>query len=224
MRKVVFSVGECYHIYNRGVDKRNILKDRSDWERFFKSMREFNRVDTVGSLYELSFVKSSALKPEEEKLVDFIAYCINPNHYHFILRQVSEKGIAKFMQRLGTGYTKYFNERHKRTGVLFQGKFKAVHVDTNSYLLHLSAYVNLNDRVHQLGSRTSKLMSRTSYNEYLSTRADHLQQEFCDKGIVLGQFKDVASYQIFAESSVAETIRRRIQDAEHFDMGPYLLE
>lgn len=77
-------------------------------------------------------------------MVKFIAYCINPNHYHFILQQVSEKGIEKFMQRLGMGYAKYFNNRRKRSGTLFQGKFKARHIDSNEYLLHVSSYVNLN--------------------------------------------------------------------------------
>jgi hypothetical protein len=106
------------------------------------------------------------------------------------LQQVSEKGIEKFMQRLGTGYTKYFNNKEERSGGLFEGKFQAIHIDSNEYLLHVSVYVNLNDRVHGFGIRTSKfsekvpIKSRSSFDEYIGKVKD----EFCEKGI-LGQFK-----------------------------------
>ncbi len=78
-----------------------------------------------------------------------IAYCLNPNYFHFILEEILEKGIEKFMQKLGGGYPRYFNEKHHRTGALFQGKFKSVHIDSDEYLLHVSAYVNnLNICIH----------------------------------------------------------------------------
>lgn len=81
------------------------------------------------------------------------------NHlsFHFILEQISEKGIEKLMQRVGMGYAKYFNNKYKRSDSLFQGTFKAIHIDTNEYLLHLSAYINLNHKVHELGHLVSKL-------------------------------------------------------------------
>ena len=154
MRKTQFANGEFYHVYNRGVDKRSIFLDKWDFDRFLKSMEEFNAIDPIGSIYENSFIKE---KPSQKKLVNFIAYCLNTNHFHFLIRQASEQGIEKFMQRLGTGYTKYFNNRHKRNGILFQGVFKVVHVGSNNYLLHLSSYINLNFRVHKLGSEASKL-------------------------------------------------------------------
>ena len=84
------------------------------------------------------------------------------------------------MQRLGTGYTMYFNEKEKRSGSLFQGVFKSLHINTNEYLLHLSAYVNLNDRVHQLGSETSKLV-KSSWREYIGDD----KKEFCKKTLYL---------------------------------------
>ena len=74
-------------------------------------------------------------------LVEIVAYCLNPNHYHLIVKQISEKGIERFMQKIGTGYTNYFNKRYERSGALFQGKFKSIHIDSNEYLLHLSVYV-----------------------------------------------------------------------------------
>ena len=150
-RKIPFENNEFYHIYNRGVDKRNIFMDKKDISRFFDGLNEFNNEFPIGSLYENSFQrKNSQLgsKASKFKLVDIVMYCINPNHFHLVLKQNMEKGIEKFMQKLGTGYTKYFNNKNSRSGSLFQDKFKSKHIDNNEYLLYLSAYVNLNDKVH----------------------------------------------------------------------------
>lgn len=214
-RKIAFVEGEYYHICNRGVDKRNIFSNEEDINRFFQSMIEFNVLDPIGSIYENSFNKensrhgSQASMPEKEekKLVDFIAYCLNPNHYHFILKQDSDRGIEKFMHRLATGYTMYFNEKEERSGALFQGKFKAVHIDSNEYLLRVSAYVNLNDRVHQLGGLASKLMG-SSWGEYID--GGKKMGGICEKEIILGQFRDPAEYKKFALSSLDDTMERRM--------------
>ncbi len=214
MRTTPFVEGEFYHVYNRGVDKRNIFSDEMDVQRFFQSMEEFNVVEPIGSIYENSFIKDSddnqlGSSTPKLQLVNFIAYCLNQNHYHFILEQVADKGVEKFMHRLGTGYTNYFNKSNKRSGALFQGKFKAVHIDSNEQLLHVSAYVNLNDKVHQLGSSTPKLMkSRSSWEEYVNPDS---KNSFCNKEIVLGQFKNTKEYQKFAESSLQDIIKRKIE-------------
>lgn len=202
MRKEVFANGEFYHIYNRGVDKRDVFMDKNDFERFLQSIKEFNVIDPIGSIYENSFVQNTYFdsKRKHKPLVNFVAYCLNSNHYHFILQQVAEKGVEKFMQRLGTGYTKYFNNKHRRSGILFQGVFKAKHIDTNEYLLHLSAYVNLNNRVHQLGSEASK----SSWDEYIGK-----QISFCKKEIIMEQFKNIAEYKDFSESSLKDILNRK---------------
>lgn len=218
MRKTPFVAGEYYHVYNRGIDKRNIFSDRDDLERFLQSMAEFNTLEPIGSLYENSFVDqlgSEASKSPKETLVRFVAYCLNPNHYHFLIEQVAEKGIEKFMQRLGTGYTKYFNSKFHRSGSLFQGVFKSIHIDSNEYLLHVSAYINLNDRVHQLGSEASKLVqSRSSWGEYMG----EVKNGLCRKDIILDQFKNNKEYQEFAESALESILERKEE------MEKYLLE
>lgn len=206
-RKVNFVEGEYYHVYNRGVDKRSIFNNHRDTERFFKSMMEFNIKEPIGSIYENSFLKEDGLKPNP--LVSFVAYCLNPNHYHFILTPIIENGIESFMQRLGTGYTLYFNNRNKRTGSLFQGNFKASHIDSNEYLLHVSAYVNLNDKTHQLGGETSKLVC-SSWKEYTEPNSNGI----CDKNIILEQFKNVTEYKDFALSSLKDIIERKEAEKE----------
>lgn len=204
MRKTIFIEGEFYHVYNRGVDKRTIFLDDYDYARFLQSMDEFNTVNPIGSIYENFFAKKLGLGhrvSKNKKLVNITAYCLNPNHFHFILSQVSNKGIEKFMQRLSMGYAKYFNHKYKRNGVLFQGKFKAVHVDTNEYLLHLSAYINLNNRVHKL----KKLPFRSSWVEYTGRE----KYKRCKKNIILDQFKNSREYKEFAEDALVNILARK---------------
>lgn len=209
MRKSKFVKGEFYHVFNRGTEKRNIFSDFNDFSRFFQSINQFNTIEPIGSIYENSFSKD--LVKNKKKLVNFVCYCINPNHYHFILEQLVEKGIEKFMHRVGTGYTKYFNNKYERSGALFQGVFKSIRIDSNEYLLHVSAYVNLNARVHQLGSEASKF-SKSSWDEYVDNK-----DGFCEKDIVLGQFKNSAEYKDFAESSLIGIRERK-------EMEKFLME
>jgi len=211
-RGIKFAIGEYYHIFNRGTDKRTIFNEPNDSGRFFQSMIEFNAEKPIGSIYENSFRKETTdvVKPDKP-LVSFLAYCLNPNHYHFILRPLSDKGIERFMHRLGTGYTNYFNEKYKRNGVLFQGKFKATHIDTNEYLLHVSAYVNLNFKIHQLGSPASKLVVKSSWEEYVSKPGG---EDMCDKDIIIGQFKKSHHYKKFALDALEGIVERKMKEKE----------
>ncbi|MBU1956439.1 transposase [Patescibacteria group bacterium] len=231
MRKIPFANGEYYHIYNRGVDKRNIFKDIHDRNRFFQSMKAFNRIKPIQSLRDLNKQKEAQhpqshnnkgknrgetpVFADAKPLVVFVCYCLNPNHYHFVLRQLVDGGISEFMKRMG-GYTSYFNKKYKRSGVLFQSVFKSNHIDSNEYLLHVSTYVNLNNRVHSLGGFTPKLLSKSSWAEYVNNKRD-TQDVFCEKDIILGQFKNVLEYKKFAESSLKD-----IQ--ENKEMAKLLLE
>ncbi len=222
-RRTPFIFGEYYHIYNRGVDKRTIFSDEYDLDRFLQSMEEFNVLEPIGSIYKNSFNQLRSSTPQLGKLVEFVAYCLNPNHYHFVLSPLVDKGIEKFMQKLGTGHTNYFNNKYERAGALLQGKFKAVHINTNEYLLHVSAYVNLNDRAHkldQLRSSTPKLVkSRSSWAEYMGENKKG--EDFCNKKIILNQFKNKKEYQKFAESSLVDILKRK----ENLkDMRKFLME
>jgi len=209
MRKETLVNDEYYHIYNRGVDKRDIFLDKYDLLRFLKGMEEFNSVDPIGSIYKNSFSRKDKEQLSDsvtkllnkDPLVEVVCYCLNPNHYHIILKQVVDGGISSFMKRLGGGYSRYFNERHDREGSLFQGKFKVVHIDSNEYLLHLSSYVNLNNRVHSLDD----LKTLSSWSEYI----DDVDYCLCKKEIVLDQFKTKKEYEKFAKQSLKGILERR---------------
>lgn len=229
MQKTPFVAGEFYHVYNRGVDKRNIFTNQEDLNRFVQSMVEFNVIEPIGSIYENSFVKNQLgnetsksklvnfkLSKSKEKLINIIAHCLNPNHFHLILEAREDNGISEFMKRLAGGYTKYFNNKYVRSGSLFQGVFKSVHIDSNEYLLYSSAYVNLNDEVHgihQLGNETSKLV-RSSFGEYVNAEEVGDGNKLCEKGIILEQFKNRNEYVAFAKDTVKEIARRRKEDKD----------
>lgn len=182
-RKFSFENNEYYHIYNRGVDKRETFLDKNDFLHFLDGLKEFNRPETIGSLYENSFQKNKKLLGSQaSKLVEIIAYCINPNHFHLILKQKADKGVEKFMQKLGTSYTKYFNNKNKRNGSLFQGKFKSKHIHNNEYLLYLSAYVNLNNKIHNIPENKISFSSINEYQENTNI--------ICNKEIILDQYKN----------------------------------
>jgi len=206
MAKCTFVNGQIYHVYNRGNDKRNIFTDQYDLQRFFESMQMFNSVEPIGSIYEASFQKDKVeLGRPTSKLVEFLCYCLNPNHFHFMIRQEVDGGISEFMKRLG-GYTKYFNERYKRSGVLFQGKFKAKHILDNTYLLHLSAYINLNNNF----GAEQHLLSKSSWKEYCLEERNGI----CSKDLIIGQYKDPDGYKKFALSSLEDIKLRKARGLE----------
>lgn len=142
MQNLQFAEGEIYHIYNRGVEKRTIFTDDRDRLRFLKSLRVFNTTAPATNLHRSVF--EVELQTRGKPLVEILTFCLMPNHYHCMLRQVAEDGITEFMRKLGTGYTNYFNLRNTRVGPLFQGVFKAVLLEKESHLTHLPHYIHLN--------------------------------------------------------------------------------
>jgi len=210
MRKVALVTDEYYHIYNRGVEKRTIVEDILDVNRFMQSIADFNTVEPIGSIHEKNHLKKVGNGVSKSgKLVEFVAFCLNPNHFHFLLKQVSERGIEQFMQRFGSGYTKYFNHRHNRVGSLFQGPFKAIRVVNDEYLLHLSAYINLNNVVHQLEPR-AEVLHRSSWEEYVGA----VSMPFCAKEIVLERFNGASDYKAYATDAIQTTLEGRMSEKD----------
>ena len=229
MRKTPLVNDEYYHIYNRGVDKRTIFEDRYDINRFFQSITLFNNVESIGSIAEYSRSNGKDIKrfgdrvAEKERLVEIVSYCLNPNHFHFILKQCVESGISDFMKKLSGGYSWYFNNKYDRSGALFQGRFKSIHINSNEYLLHLSAYVSLNDKVHKFGDPVAEL-TRSSWGEYVQSIKKPNKdpdEKICSTDIILSQFKNSKEYELFAKSSLKEILKHK---EEEKDISRLLLE
>lgn len=148
LRDGEFAPGEYYHIYNRGIDKRIIFKSSYDYQRFIMLLYVANneksiRLDDVLNKNKKSFQEVFSIK-RNKPLVSIGAWVLMPNHFHIILREEVEGGISKFMKKLGTGYSMFFNIKYQRTGGLFGGPFKSKHISEDLYLKHLFGYLHLN--------------------------------------------------------------------------------
>ena len=148
-RIVYFQPGEWFHCYSRGVDKRRVFMSVSDYQRFQALLYACNNTDTIHvSNYGQGFRSKSLTNvlsiPRSESLVDIGAYNLMPNHYHLLLREQVDGGVTSFMRKIGTAYTMYFNIKHKRSGALFEGAFKAKHVKTDAYFRRVFNYIQGN--------------------------------------------------------------------------------
>lgn len=166
-----------YHIYNRGVEKRNIFLDEQDFGVFLSYVKEYLLPkDTQELLNRLS--DSTLNYYDKEKIlrllklnnffgeITLLAYCLIPNHFHLLLKQRKSNSMSKLMNSLGTRYTMYFNKKYKRVGSLYQGVYKAVQVTTDEQLLHLTRYIH-----RQALPRGQALLGfPSSYPEYINTR------------------------------------------------------
>jgi putative transposase len=149
MRKTPLENGEYYHIFNRGVNKSVIIQNDADFRRFYESLYLFNdskyrRIDgrRIDEMVQMSSWKD--IGDDRDHLVKINAYCLLDNHFHLFLRQIKENGISTFMQQIGKGYAQYYNKKYNRTGPLFEGRFKSVHVKNEGQFYHLSRYIHLN--------------------------------------------------------------------------------
>src|SRR3989344_2868810 len=155
MTRTKFEQGKIYHIFNRGVEKRNIFLSDGDRWRFLQGLYLFN--DEAGSLnllYRLEqqkgkmhfgilrdYLRKAGI--ERKPLVRIMADCLKPNHFHLLVEEIQKNGISRFMQKLGVGYTKFFNKKYERVGPLFQGVFKAVEIKKDEQLHYIIAYINV---------------------------------------------------------------------------------
>ena len=155
--------GNFYHILNRGVDKRNIFLDNKDYFRFIRDLFEFNDTASPPNInyffhkysdivHKYSDIASPNIpspniisKTRKRKLlVEILVFSLMPNHYHLLLRQKVKNGISRFMKKLNMGYAKYFNEKNRRSGALFEGRYKSIDVTNEMHFLWLPYYIHCN--------------------------------------------------------------------------------
>lgn len=145
IRKVNFVEGEFYHIYNRGNSKQKIFHDKQDYKYFLDLLYILNTKNNinVSQLKRYNTFDLYTVGPKDN-LVAIGSYVLMPNHFHILITQKIEGGVSKFMQKLSTAYVMYYNKKYQRTGGLFEGKFKAEHLDTDRYLKYIFSYIHLN--------------------------------------------------------------------------------
>ncbi|MFA4815591.1 MAG: transposase [Candidatus Gracilibacteria bacterium] len=188
------------------MDKREVFLNDHYFLRFLVSIKEFNSIQPIASL---EHVKRRGLAPPAggakplQKLVEIICYTLLPNHFHFCLKQLVDGGVSEFMKRLSGGYTTYFNQKNNRTGSLFQGTFKAVHLATDEQLLYLSAYVHGNSEIHKIAKAEDYRWS--SYPNYFANQIGLS----CNKEVVMSQFKNTKEYQEYVQIVIKEASARK---------------
>lgn len=185
-----FANGYFYHVYNRGSEKRRIFESGRDYQRFLKTLQYYQ---FLGPKPKFShFSQFQTFKPDPmKKIVDIICYCLMPNHFHLLLKQLADGGITEFVSKLSNSYTKYYNTKYNRVGPLFQGEFKSVLMESDEQLIHVSRYIHLNPLVSLLVKDLNDY-KWSSYLEYIG-----LVDGFCSKEEILGFFKNQEQYEKF---------------------------
>lgn len=195
-REISLETGEYYHIFNRGVAKLPTFLNDGDYKQAILGMSYYQYQKPPMKLARfkaLSHEEKTKLITERNikdlKLVEILSYVFMPNHFHFLLKQIADQGIAKFIGQFSNSYTRYFNIKHTRVGSLFQGTYKAVHVESGEQLIHLSRYIHLNPYV-------SSLIKKDALNNYQwSSFPDYLQNR--GSNLVMSYFKSVNKYKAF---------------------------
>ena len=216
-RKVVFANDEIYHVFNRGVEKRPTFIDKRECERGIKTLDFYRFANLPLKLSKFLVLPESErakliqkVHDEHQKLVEIISYCLMSNHFHFLLKQKQDNGISTFAANFTNSYTKYFNTKHERVGSLFQGPFKAVRIESDEQLMHVSRYIHLNP-VSSFLIEPEELENYqwSSYQEYLESSSSSIN----DKELVLDLFPSKEKYRQFVLDQV--DYARELEEIKH---------
>ncbi|MDO8561789.1 MAG: hypothetical protein Q7S05_03100 [bacterium] len=230
---------ELYHLLNRGVDKRVIFLDDQDRRRFAHGLEIFN--DTKPAENTIYFYSRQTLSvesidlrgrygvkdetSEKEPLVHIHGWCLMGNHYHLLVSEIAEGGLTKFLMKLNVGYAKYFNERYKRVGTLFQGRTKKIRIDSDAYFLHILHYIHLNPLDFLKGAESWRTLEVKSAKRALA----HLEKyrwssylDYCGKE----NFPAIISKELFGDvfGNYKKTIEDYLDDIEVESIRDLILE
>ncbi len=213
MRKMTFVPGEYYHILNRGVRKQELFIDIRDYIRFlflilyFQSPESFINIGRFVSYFVKHRVFNISTdeynKIIKKREVNLHAFCIMPNHFHLLLSENIERGISRYLQRVQDSYGKYFNTRYSKSGHVFEGPFRAVYIENNEQLLHLSAYIHRNPIELKDVRNNYKNYLWSSYVDYVS--GSRWRQCLVHE-LITGQFNTTDKYSTFVETNPAKML------------------
>lgn len=205
LRKIVLATDQIYHIYNRGVEKRPIFLNKRDYKRFMQ-ITNYYRFANCPVKFSQFKIFSQDLRNElldkllmqSDKHIEILAFCLMPNHIHFLCKQLKENGISKFISKLSSSYSHYFNTLNQRVGPLFQGNFKAVRIETDEQLVHTSRYIHLNPvSSYLLEFDLLESYDYSSYPEYTGRK-----DGFCNTEQILSYFRSIQEYKDFVSNQV----------------------
>lgn len=211
-----------YHIYNRGVEKRTIFEDTQDYKVFLKYLKEYlspapdiKDLKTIFTIQGTSFKGIPRQIKNYNKKIELVAYCLMPNHFHFLINQKDTRIMENFMRSFLTRYSMYFNRKYNRVGPLFQGIYKAVLIKDDPYLLHLSRYIHLNPSEH-----TKDLINTySSYADFLGLK----KTEWINPSFILNFFDNSTIPELVKVNSYKDFVENYKKDSADF-LGKLTLE
>lgn len=148
-RTVPFVTGYYYHLYNRGLSKKAIFSTPRTYQRFINTF-SYYQIQNPKPKFSLYYPSSLYKIDPTKKIVEILCYCLMPNHFHLLVKQVQDNGISEFIRKFIHSYTKYWNTKCENQGPLMSAMCKAVLVESDEQLLHLSRYIHLNPLVSGL--------------------------------------------------------------------------
>lgn len=215
-RKIPLITDEVYHVFNRGIDRRLTFTNKREYQRAISSLRFYNVLHLPLSFSK--YLRLEDIKRDEidqvleksEKIVKIFSYCFMPNHFHFLLKQTAENGIAKFLSNIQNSYTRYFNTKHDRDGSLLLDQFKGVRIETDEQLLHVSRYIHLNPYTGHVVKSFEELEKYpwSSLPSYLSNEDSFVEKEF-----ILAMFPRRKAYRTFVSDQA--DYQRKLKEIEH---------
>ena len=217
-RKIPLVNNEIYHVLNKGISLQPTFLTKRDYQRalqtifYYQNQKpplKYSRFLSLSNKQRETILDN--LRKQKLILVEIIAFCLMPNHFHFLLKQVANRGISKFISNFTNSYTRYFNTKNKREGALFKGKFKSVRIESDEQLLHVSRYTHLNP----YSSYVIKTLEELENYPY-SSLPEYLQRSpkgSCQKEIILDQFKNLNSYKNFVFDQA--NYQRELENIKH---------
>jgi len=211
LRTTQFAPGEHYHICFRGNNKQSIFRSDHDRARLLFLILHLQSPESIRNISEImkeyrktgrwNIGEQLHAKIVETRYVVLEAFSFMTNHVHMVIREEREQGTVRYLQRVLNAYAKYFNTKYETVGHLFQGPYRAVHIDDNDQLLYLSTYIHRNPReLPEIKGKEHNYVW-SSYRDYLG---ENRFDELLDRSLVLEQFDSPQAYREFVDSSIAK--------------------
>ncbi|HBC72735.1 hypothetical protein A2379_04260 [Candidatus Amesbacteria bacterium RIFOXYB1_FULL_47_13] len=200
-REVFLTPGEVYHVFNRGITNQLTFLDTRDYDHLLETCVYYQKLASpVRFSYFIRLSKSlkqEILQRRDKGVsgIEIIAFCLMPNHFHLLVKQLTDQGITDFLRKVTNSYTRYFNTHRRRNGPLFQGRFKAVKIDNGQQLLHVSRYIHLNPYSAGIVNKFSDL-ENYPYSSFKQFTHEYYNQT-CNPKIILELFSDRQAYRQF---------------------------
>mgnify|MGYP001589446027 CR=1 FL=1 len=212
--------GSVYHVFNRGVEKRIIFPDKSYYQHFLTTL-DYYKDNQPERLSLSAYLNNKPLIQPKAKdhLVSILCFCLMPNHFHLILKQLADGGISHYMNDIANSYTRYLNTRLERVGHLFQGSFKSKLIETESSFLQVTRYIHLNPTdLHPEGEKAmgiepmEKLLRAYPYSSYKTYLGKETAYSICDQSEIRELIGAPNDYKNLVKSKLNQDARLGIEN------------